>query len=72
MLHLKCALGLFVILHDVCVCVCVFIQNIELKVEVESLKKELVDKQELLKKAMYVIPYRDCRLLMQLLVTYSS
>jgi len=26
-----------------------------LKVEVESLKKELVDKQELLKKAWYVI-----------------
>jgi len=27
------------------------LQNIELKVEVESLKKELLDKQELLKKA---------------------
>jgi len=37
-------------------------QNIELKVEVESLKKELLEKQELLKKASYVI---DCHIVMQ-------
>ena len=33
-------------------CISAFLlQNIELKVDVESLKKELVEKQELLKKA---------------------
>ena len=39
------------------------IQNIELKVEVESLKKELLEKQELLKKAWCVIV---CHALMQI------
>jgi len=34
---------------------CCGVQNIELKVEVESLKKELVERQELLKKAWYVV-----------------
>lgn len=33
------------------ICVCFYFQNIELKVEVETLKKELKEKQELLKKA---------------------
>jgi len=34
---------------------CCGVQNIEMKVEVESLKKELVERQELLKKAWYVV-----------------
>ena len=46
------------------VCIwCFVIQNIELKVEVESLKKELLEKQELLKKAWYVI---KCYIMMQI------
>ena len=60
------SLNRFVILSERYVSIVFFLQNIELKVEVESLKKELVDKQELLKKAWYVI------LQLLLIVTYYT
>lgn len=44
-------------------------QNIELKVEVESLKQELQEKQQLLDKALYVLIQHDVFLMTIILRT---
>lgn len=41
-------LSLLILNKIVYMCVCVCLQNIELKVEVESMKRDLAEKQELL------------------------